>query len=98
MLPRSDWRLKPPSEEEAYRKGLCAGIIVGLSFMGQPQGICVPAGTTTEQATTIVVQYIDAQPARIHEDFNRFAVEALQANWPCSLEAGAREPSPVALH
>ena len=38
------------SEEEAYRKGLCAGIIVGLSFMGQPQGICVPAGTTTEQA------------------------------------------------
>src|ERR1700746_1835648 len=48
------------SEEEAYRKGLCAGIIVGLSFMGQPQGICVPTGTTTEQATGIVVHYIDA--------------------------------------
>jgi hypothetical protein len=86
------------SEEEAYRKGLCAGIIVGLSFMGQPQGICVPAGTTTEQATSIVVQYIDAQPARIHEDFNRFAVEALRANWPCSLVAGARDPLAVVPH
>jgi hypothetical protein len=83
---------------EAYRKGLCAGIIVGLSFMGQPQGICVPAGTTTEQATSIVVQYIDAQPARIHEDFNRFAVEALRANWPCSLVAGARDPLAVVPH
>jgi hypothetical protein len=86
------------TEEEAYRKGLCAGIIVGLSFMGQPQGICVPVGTTTEQATSIVLQYIDAQPARIHEDFNRFAVEALRANWPCSLVAGARDPLAVVPH
>jgi hypothetical protein len=86
------------SEEEAYRKGLCAGIIVGLSFMGQPQGICMPAGTTTEQATSIVVQYIDAQPARSHEDFNRLAVEALRANWPCSLVAGARDPLAVVPH
>jgi hypothetical protein len=78
--------------------GLCAGIVLGLSFMGQPYGICVPAGTTAQQATSIVVQYIDGQPARIHEDFNRFAVEALRTNWPCSLAAGARDPLPVALH
>jgi hypothetical protein len=45
-----------------------------------------------------VVQYIDAQPARIHEDFNRFAVEALRANWPCSLVAGARDPLAVVPH
>ena len=75
----------------------CEGVVVGLSFMGQPYGICVPAGTTSQHATSIVVQYIDGQPARIHEDFNRFAVEALRANWPCSLAAGAREPLPVAL-
>jgi Rap1a immunity proteins len=86
------------SEEEAYRKGLCAGIIVGLSFIGQPFGICVPSGTTAQQATSVVVQYIDGQPARIHEDFNPVAVEALRANWPCSLAADAREPLPVALH
>jgi hypothetical protein len=86
------------SEEQVSRMGLCAGIVLGLSFMGQPYGICVPAGTTAQQATSIVVQYIDGQPARIHEDFNRFAVEALRTNWPCSLAAGARDPLPVALH
>jgi hypothetical protein len=86
------------SEEQVSRMGLCAGIVLGLSFMGQPYGICVPAGTTAQQASSIVVQYIDGQPARIHEDFNRFAVEALRTNWPCSLAAGARDPLPVALH
>src|SRR6516164_9708227 len=86
------------SEEEVSRLSFCAGIVVGLSFMGQPYGICVPAGTTAQQATSVVVQYIDGQPARIHEDFNRFAVEALRASWPCSLEAGTSEPLPVALH
>jgi hypothetical protein len=75
--------------------GFCAGIIVGLSFMGEPYGICVPAGTSAEQTTSVVVQYIDGQPTRIHEDFNSFAVEALRANWPCSLVAGAREPLPM---
>ena len=86
------------SQEQASLMSFCLGIVVGLSFMGQPYGICVPAGTTSQQATSIVVQYIDGQPARIHEDFNSFAVEALRANWPCSLAAGAREPLPVALH
>jgi hypothetical protein len=86
------------SEEEVSRMGFCAGIVVGLSFMGQSYGICVPAGTTSQQATSIVVQYIDGQPARVHEGFNSFAVEALRANWPCSLAAGASEPLPVALH
>jgi Rap1a immunity proteins len=86
------------SEEQVSLKSFCTGIVVGLSFMGQPYGICVPAGTTSQQATSIVVQYIDGQPARNHEDFNSLAVEALQASWPCSLAAGAREPLPVALH
>jgi hypothetical protein len=85
------------SEEQASLTGFCAGIVVGFSFMGQPYGICVPAGTTSQQATSIVVQYIDGQPARVHEDFNHLAIEALRANWPCSLAAGAREPLPMTL-
>ena len=86
------------SEEQVSRKSFCAGIVVGLGFMSQPYGVCVPAGTTSQQATSIVVEYIDGQPARSHEDFNSLAVEALRANWPCSQAAGTREPSPVALH
>ena len=85
------------SKEQVSLMSFCAGIVVGLSFMGQPYGICVPAGTTSQQATSVVVQYIDGQPARIDEDFNGFAVEALRANWPCSLTADAREALPVAL-
>jgi len=86
------------SEQQVSLMGFCAGIVAGFSFMGQPYGICVPAGTTAQQATSIVVQYIDGQPARIHENFNRFAVEALRANWPCSLEAAARDPLVVVPH
>src|SRR5215469_3284010 len=86
------------SEEQVSLTSFCAGIVVGLSFMGQPHGICVPTGTTSQQAASIVVQYIDGQPARIHEDFNSFAVEALRAHWPCSLAAGARDPLPAAIN
>jgi hypothetical protein len=83
------------SKEQVSLMSFCAGIVVGLSFMGQPYGICVPTGTTSQQATSVVVQYIDGQPARIHEDFSPFAIEALRAHWPCSLAAGAREPLAV---
>ena len=86
------------SEEEVARINLCTGIVIGLSFMGQPYGICVPPGTTSQQTTSIVVQYIDGQPARIDEDFRSFAVEALRAHWPCSLAVGARDPLALVLH
>jgi hypothetical protein len=85
------------SEQQVSLMGFCAGIVAGFSFMGQPYGICVPAGTTAQQATSIVVQYIDGQPARIQEDFNHLAIEALRANWPCSLAADARKLLPIAL-
>src|SRR5262249_2412674 len=86
------------SKEEVARMNFCTGIVAGLSFIGQPYGICVPPGTTFQQATSVVVQYIDGQPARTDEDFRFLAVEALRANWPCPVVAGAREPLPVALH
>jgi hypothetical protein len=72
------------SEEEVARMNFCAGIVVGLSFMGELHGICVPPDTTSEQTASIVVQYIDGQPARTDEDFRSLAIEALRANWPCS--------------
>ena len=71
------------SEEEVARMNFCAGMVVGISFMGELHGICVPADATSQQATGIVVQYIDGQPARTDEDFRSLAIEALRANWPC---------------
>ena len=57
------------SEEAAARMNFCAGIVVGLSFMGELHGMCVPPDTTSQQAASVVVQYIDGQPARTDEDF-----------------------------
>jgi hypothetical protein len=71
------------SEEEVARMNFCAGIVVGLSFMGELHGVCVPPDLTSQHVASVVVQYIDGQPGRTDEDFRSFAVEALRANWPC---------------
>ena len=86
------------SEEQVSRTSFCTGIVVGLSFLGESYGICVPAGTTSQQAARVIVEYIDGQPARIREDFNPLAIEALRANWPCSPAADPREPLPVGFN
>jgi hypothetical protein len=39
---------------------------------------------TNMQGVRIVLQYIDARPARLHENFNKLAAEALRQAWPCS--------------
>jgi len=54
------------SEEEVARMNFCAGVVVGLSFMGQPYGICVPPGTSSQHVASIVVQYIDGQVPASH--------------------------------
>jgi Rap1a immunity proteins len=36
------------------------------------------------QGVQIVVKYIDARPARLQENFNKLAAEALRQAWPCS--------------
>jgi len=62
--------------------GHCAGIIEGLSYAGS--GICAPpSGFFNTQAIKIVVVYIDARPARLHEPFLKLAIEALRDAWPC---------------
>jgi hypothetical protein len=47
------------------------------------RGICPPREFNIIQMTRVVVQYIDRRPARMHEDFDALALEALRAAWPC---------------
>jgi hypothetical protein len=63
---------------------------LGLEFGPMPdprwQGlVCldIPDGVTTGQMVRVVVAYIDAQLARMHEEFNLLALEALRDAWPC---------------
>jgi ammonia channel protein AmtB len=67
--------------QHGFLMGMCAGIVAGLNNVGP--GECPPAGVTPQQAVAVVVQYIDARPARMHERFAVLALEAMQLAWPC---------------
>jgi hypothetical protein len=45
--------------------------------------IDIPDGVTLGQEVKVVVAYIDARPARMHEPFTQLALEALRTAWPC---------------
>jgi Rap1a immunity proteins len=64
-------------------QGACAGVIEGMVFLGKYQCVDVPDEVTIAQAVRVVVAYIDARPARMHEPFKKLAIEALRAAWPC---------------
>jgi Rap1a immunity proteins len=61
-------------------QGLCAGAISAIA--NSDDGRCMPQDVTIGQAVRVVV-YIDSQPTRLHERFNRLALEAIQKAWPC---------------
>jgi hypothetical protein len=67
---------------DRFAAGLCIGMIVGIEYL-RKGGSCAPEGITQGQLLQVVVQYIDARPARIHEDFKLLTVEALNAAWSC---------------
>jgi hypothetical protein len=69
------------SRKEAWGQPYCVGVIVGLMMVSDNS--CGPPNATTNQIIRVVVQYIDARPARMHEDFRKLALEALRAAWPC---------------
>ena len=65
---------------DLFYQGYCMGLLVGLPY-ADPM-ICMPRATNYQTAR-VVVQYIDQQPARLHEDFIDLALEALRRAWPC---------------
>jgi hypothetical protein len=81
---------------EPMKEGHCLGFIEGIVSMGGSvgrspaaaaavPGLCLnpPAGSTVAQGVRVVVAYIDARPARMHEFFVTLALEALRTAWPC---------------
>ncbi len=66
---------------DLFKTGLCWGLISSLTLI--TDNSCVPTSATQRQAVAVVIQYIDARPARMHEDFRHLALEAMKAAWPC---------------
>ena len=69
------------TSQAAFAQGYCAGTVRALVYTAP--GVCAPLTGTNEQAVRVVVQYIDSQPAKLHEGFMALAREALRAAWPC---------------
>ena len=66
-----------------HLRGYCVDLVMGVARDAYAPRICLPREVTDEQIVRVVVQYIDSQPARLHEDFVVLAIEALRKTWPC---------------
>jgi hypothetical protein len=67
--------------------GECGGTIGTLLFLGNalPEGfkVCRPKGASKQQAARVIVNYMQSNPATLHEPFQILAMTALSRAWPC---------------
>jgi hypothetical protein len=90
-------RIQFPS---SFDTGRCWGAFEVLQFMLRAQivgekrpvifWICIPSESNLSQLVTIFVRYVEKHPERLHEDFPRVALDALEEAFPCPAEAGPR--------
>jgi hypothetical protein len=74
----------------AYRQGICAGEVQGVWATANAVGrVCSPPQATVGQAVLVVMRFINARPARMHEPFSLLALEALTTAWPCKVTTRA---------
>jgi Rap1a immunity proteins len=71
----------PQSSNEIFVQGKCMGVISAIVSLDE--AVCSPRGATQGQSVRVVIAYIDARPARLHEEFYKLALEALRDAWPC---------------
>jgi Rap1a immunity proteins len=77
------------TDAQLYGLGnFCAGIVMGLASVGKDLSrpewqFCAPATTNAQQLARVVVDFIEAHPDRMREDFKRLTLEAFHNAWPC---------------
>jgi Rap1a immunity proteins len=68
----------------------CSGVVHGLVAVGPllPPRLqfCPPQASSPSELARVVVQYVEAQPERMHEDFRQLTLEAFHDAWPCKSE------------
>jgi Rap1a immunity proteins len=70
------------SNQEIFVQGGCVYRVSTIFHFRTRLGVCAPDGAG-QQAIRVVVTYIDQRPARMHEQFEDLALEALTQAWPC---------------
>src|SRR5262245_15951963 len=77
------------TDAQLYGLGnFCAGIVIGLASVGQDLSrpewqSCTPATTNAQQLARVVIDFMEARPERMHEDFKRLTLEAFHDAWSC---------------
>ncbi|WP_448952998.1 Rap1a/Tai family immunity protein [Labrys neptuniae] len=78
------------SSGDAFDKGLCAGIITGVSeavlYKNIPEQLklCAPEGVTGSQMAHVVLKWLDAHPEKLNMPLSTLVWLALNEAWPCT--------------
>jgi hypothetical protein len=75
------------NRQATFAAGACLGIVGGVFYYSHvlPETVrsCSPNGVGPLQATAVIVQYLDRNPALLHLNFPELAGTALKEAWPC---------------
>ena len=78
---------RPTGTLEAMQLGQCMGMVQTLITVGAVMksdfGFCLPEGFTTKQATSVIIQYVEAHPEVLHKHFVIIGSLALKTAFPC---------------
>jgi Rap1a immunity proteins len=88
MLPLCKKSIGEAAQANIADAGYCAGLTDMLASLGRRADESMgcwdtPPHSTIGQRVTVVVRYIEARPARMHEPYIDLAIEALRNAWPC---------------
>jgi hypothetical protein len=76
-----------PTPQSNMMANFCSGVVNGLAYVGSvlPPEIrsCAPPTSTERQLARVALEYIGANPQRMHEDFRELTLEAFHYAWPC---------------
>lgn len=86
-LPNCKAVLNPDNQRELFQQGRCEGAVRSLyhtAFLLGPKRFCPPdTMRDVHQMIRVIVQYLEANPKELHQNFQWLAMEALQRAWPC---------------
>jgi len=60
-----------------------AGAVDGMLYIDTRQLFCVPQKVTTSQLKKILVNYLNANPERLHENYVPLILSAMREAFPC---------------
>ncbi len=80
-VPKSDEFLY--FQNHAYCSAYIAGAVDGMFYIDTQQLFCVPQKVTNSQLIKIFVNYLNANPERLHEFYVGLVLSAMREAFPC---------------